>query len=190
VEYDAAPIGTKLTSAGRRASPESHTVFGLITGRYDLQINGQVVGTYDERTLGSHADVEADPDSPTYQQALKVAALNKERNDKAVRPLRDLWGRQKGMLRKKADDPAAYDAWQVEFKAKRAELDALAAKYEAEIYQINQPTALKVEIVPNRKPVPPSPAPAKTPAKAPAKAAPAAPATPAPAPAPEQKKAA
>jgi hypothetical protein len=158
VEYDEAPIGTKLTSAGRRASRESHVVTGLISGRYDLMINGALVGTFDERTLGLQADVEADPDSPTYQQALKVNALNKERNDKAVHPLRDLWGRQKGMLRKKAEDPAAYDAWQVEFKAKRAELDALAAKYEEEIYTINKPSELKVEVIPNRNPAPAKPA--------------------------------
>jgi lysophospholipase L1-like esterase len=180
VEYDDAPIGTKLTAAGHHASQESHVVTGLIDGRYDLLINGQNVGTYDERTLGVHAEIEADPDSPTYQQALKVATLNKERNEKAVHPLRDLWGRQKGMLRKKAEDPAAYDAWQVEFKAKRAELDALAAKYEDEIYEINRPTTLRVEIVPNRQPVP-------TPVKpAPAKSAPAKPVEKAP----EQKKAA
>jgi hypothetical protein len=176
VEYEEAPIGTKITSAGHRASQESHIVSGLINGRYDLQINGQLVGTYDERTFGVHAEIEADPESPTYQQALKVAALNKERNEKAVHPLRDLWGKQKGMLRKKAEDPAGYDAWQVEFKAKRAELDALAAKYEDEIYQINQPTALKVEVVPNRQPAPAKPASSKAPAK--------------PAPAPAQKKAA
>jgi hypothetical protein len=153
VEYDAAPIGTKLTAAGHRASQESHIVSGLINGRYDLNINGQYVGTFDERQLSVHAEIEADPDSPTYQQAAKISALNKERNDKAVRPLRDLWGREKGMLRKKAEDPGAYEAWQVEFKAKRAELDALAAKYEDEIYKINQPTPLKVEIVPSTHPV-------------------------------------
>ncbi len=168
VEYDDAPIGTKLTAAGHRASQESHIVTGLISGRYDLQINGQLVGTFDERQLGVHAEIEADPDSPTYQQALKVAALNKERNDKAVHPLRDLWGREKGMLRKKAEDPAGYAAWQTEFKTKRAELDALAAKYEDEIYTINQPPALKVDIVPNRQPVP-------VPAKPQPKAAPKAP---------------
>lgn len=173
VEYDAAPIGTKLTSAGHRASQESHVVTGLLSGRYDLQINGQFVGTFDERVFGVHAEIESDPDSPTYQQAAKVAALNKERNDKAVHPLRDLWGRQKGMLRKKDEDAAAYDAWQVEFKAKRAELDALAAKYEEEIYQINQPVTLKVEVVPSTHPATPpakpqpKPAPAPAPAKAP-----------------------
>ena len=32
--------------------------------------------------------------------------------------------------------------WTLAFKAKRAELDALAAKYEDEIYKINQPVAL------------------------------------------------
>ena len=40
-----------------------------------------------------------------------------------------------------------------EFEAKRAELDALAEKYEDEIYQINKVRPLKVEIVPNTEPV-------------------------------------
>jgi hypothetical protein len=52
----------------------------------------------------------------------------------------------------------------VEFKARRAELDALAARYEEEIYQINNPIELKVEVVPNRTPVP---VPAKPAPKAP-----------------------
>lgn len=174
-EFSDAPIGTRLTAAGHRSSQESHVVSGLINGRYDMLINGKLVGTYDERTLAVHAELQADPDSPTYQQAIKVIALNRERNAKAVNPLRGLWGKQKGMFNKRETDPAAYEAWQVEFKAKRAELDTLAEKYEAEIYQINQPTTLKVEVVPSTQPVS---APAKPMAPKPA------------AKAPEQKKAA
>ena len=174
-EFADAPIGTALTAAGHRASQEAHIAFGLENKRYDLLINGKFVHTFDERMLGVHAEIQADPDSPTYQQAMKVVALNRERNAKAVNPLRGLWGREKGMLRKKAEGPegaAAYETWQAEFKVKRAELDALAAKYEDEIYQINQPTPLKVEIVPSTQPVPapakPQPKPA---AKAPEKKA-------------------
>ena len=48
------------------------------------------------------------------------------------------------------------------------EFDALADKYEEDIYKINQPAELKVEVVPNTKPPVPAkpavkPAPAKTP---------------------------
>jgi lysophospholipase L1-like esterase len=157
-EFEDAPIGTKLTKSGHTGSQESHIVVGLQAGRYDLKINDQVVGTFDEKMLGVHAEIEQMATSPTYQQAMKVIALNKERNDKAVHPLRDLWGKQKGMFNKKDADKDAYEKWQVEFKAKRAELDALADQYEAQIYQINKPGDLKVDVVPSTTPEPAKPA--------------------------------
>jgi lysophospholipase L1-like esterase len=166
-EFTDAPIGTTLTAAGHRASQEAFVVSGLINGRYDLVINGNLVGTFDERMLGVHAEIQADSDSPTYQQAMKVIALNKERNEKAVRELRNTWGKQKRMLATRDSDQAAYDTWQTEFKTKRAEFDALADKYEEDIYKINQPAELKVEIVPNHKPIPPKAQPKAAPAKAP-----------------------
>lgn len=163
-EYEDAPIGAKLVNLGHHASPEAHIAVGLQPGRYDLKINGQTAGIFDEKAFGVHAEIEAHPESPTYQQAMKVTALNKKRNDEAVHPMRNLWSRQKSMLAKKDADPAAYDAWQTEFKAKRAELDALAEKYEEEIYQANKLQPLRVEIVPNTDPVakpPAKPAPKK-----------------------------
>lgn len=155
--YADAPLGARLTKAGHTASQESLIVSGLINGRYDLQINGRPVGTWDERQFAVHAEIQEDPDSPTYQQSMQVAALNRKRNDEAVRPLRNLWGRQKGMLKNREANPAAYDAWLVEFKAKRAELDALAAKYEEEIYKINKPPVLKVDVHPATAPAAPAP---------------------------------
>lgn len=151
-EIEDAPVGARLLSLGHRASQESHIAVGLQPGRYDLKIDGRKVGTFDEKMLGVHAEIENMPESPTYQQAMKVIALNKKRNAEAVNPMRGLWARQKGMLAKKASDPAAYEKWQSEFKAKRAELDALAEKYEDEIYQINKVKPLRVEIVPSTEP--------------------------------------
>lgn len=153
-EFADAPIGTKLTRAGHTASQESHIVAGLATGRYDLRINGQFVGTWDDRAFAVHAEIEDDPDSPTYQQAMQVIELNRKRNKEAVGPLRGLWARQKGMFNKRETDKAAYEAWQAEFKTKRAGLEALAAKYEDEIYQINKPQPLKIEVVPSTQPLP------------------------------------
>jgi lysophospholipase L1-like esterase len=169
-EFEDAPIGTKLARSGHTASQESQIVVGLQAGRYDLKLNDQVVGTFDEKMLGVHAEIESMATSPTYQQAMKVIALNKKRNDEAVRPLRNLWGHQKGMFNKKDTDKDAYEKWQIEFKAKRAELDALADKYEDEIYQINKPGNVKVEVVPSTSPEPAKPG-AKPAAKAPQKKA-------------------
>lgn len=162
-QFADAPVGTKLTRAGHTASQESHIASGLINGRFDLRINGQFVGTWDERALSVHAEIEEDPDSPTFQQAMRVLALNKKRNDEAIRPMRNLWGKQKGMFARRETDKAAYDAWQVEFKAKLAELEKVAAKYEEEIYKANKPPVLKVEILPSPRPA--QPAPAQAPAK-------------------------
>ena len=151
--FEAAPIGAKLTRAGHTGSQESHVAVGLDAGKYDLVINGETVGTYDEKQLGVHAEIEADKDSPTYQQAMQVIALNKQRNDEAVRPLRDLYGKRKGQLRatrgKDEAALAAFKTWEkTEFTPKAAELEKKAATLEAQIYQINQVQPLKVEIKP------------------------------------------
>ena len=155
-EFLDAPLGTKLARSGHTAGQESHIVVGLQSGRYDLKINGQVVGTFDEKMLGVHAEIEELATSPTAQQALKVIAINKERNQKAISPLRGLWGNQKGLLRKR-NDPAfkeAYDKWQAEFKTQREDLQKLAEKYEDEIYSANKVAPLHVEVVPSTTPEP------------------------------------
>lgn len=145
-----APIGYRLTRAGHTGSQESHIVVGLQGGRYDLVINGQTVGTFDERSLSVHAEVEEDPDSPTYQQAMQVVALNKKRNAEAIHPLRDLYLQRKVKLRaaKQKASMAEFEAWLPEFHAKQAELQAKAAAIEDEIYKANQPKPLKIEVTP------------------------------------------
>ena len=172
-----APIGAKLTRAGHTSSQESHIVVGLKSGRYDLVINGQKVGVFDERMFAVHAEIEDDPDSPTYQQAQRVFALNKKRNDEAIHPLRDLYGQRKGRLRaaRTKNDMKEFEAWLPEFHAKEAELVKKAEEIENQIYKANQPPVLKVEVkpappppAPVRKPAPPKPAGAKPAAKAPA----------------------
>lgn len=164
-----APIGARMTHSGHTLGQESHIVVGLKSGRYDLAINGQKVGVFDERMLAVHAEIEDDPDSPTYQQALHVFALNHKRNDEAIHPLRDLYSQRKGKLRnaRTKNDMKEFEAWLPEFHAKEAELVKKAEEIENEIYKANQPPVLKVEV----KPAPPLPPPAKKPA--PAKAAPA-----------------
>ena len=169
-----APIGARFTHAGHTLGQESHIVVGLKSGRYDLVINGQNVGVFDERMLAVHAEIEDDPDSPTHQQAKKVFELNKKRNDEAIHPLRDLYSQRKGRLRaaKAKGDMKEFDAWLPEFHAKEAELMKKAEEIENEIYKANQPPVLKVEVKPAPPPPPPvrKPAPAKAGSKAPAAA--------------------
>ncbi len=142
---DEAKLGATLTAAGHRKSGEVLTVNGLATGRYEVLQNGQVVGTWDHVTLGKKIELQSDPESVTLQQAQKVIALNKQRNDEAIRPLRNLYGQRKGKLR--AGNRAAFEAWwNGEGKAEEAALLKKAAELEDQIYQINQPQPVKIEI--------------------------------------------
>jgi lysophospholipase L1-like esterase len=150
--------GYKLTSAGHRYSNEKITVGNLKPGKYELRIDGELVGAYLDSQLAFGVELECNDKTPQYQQALKVAMLNKERNDKAVHPMRDLWVKPKFLRRQAAvlDQQGKKDA----ADAKRAELEkflselkpavaekiALAKQFEDQIYQANQPVARKYEL--------------------------------------------
>jgi len=148
--------GFKLTHAGHRYSNEKVTVRGLKPGKYTLKIDGQPVGTYASGQLAFGVELEENDKTPEYQQALKVALLNKQRNDTAYRPLRDQYGQLKGKRRefaKIAESAPEYAAKKTEFeewytgqKTKVAELLAKAKDFEDQIYQANQPVPHKYEI--------------------------------------------
>lgn len=150
--------GYKLTHAGHRYSNEKITVGNLKPGKYELRIDGELVGTYADSQLAFGVELEANDKTPQYQQALKVAMLNKERNDKAVHPLRDLWVKPKLMRRQVAvleqqgnKDAAAakraeIEKFQAEFKPAAAEKIALAKQFEDQIYQANQPVVRKYDL--------------------------------------------
>ena len=150
--------GYKLTHAGHRYSNEKITVGNLKPGKYELRIDGELVGTYLESQLAHGVELEGNEKTPQYQQALKVAMLNKERNDKAVRPLRDKWSQLKrgrhelAKLEQEGKNDAlaakrdAFEKWLPEFKANVAKFIELAKEYEDQIYAANQPVARKYEI--------------------------------------------
>ena len=168
---DAADAGFKMTRAGHTMGQEAYTIAGFEPARYDLVINGQTVGTWDQAAFARHAEFEEDRDSPTWQQAAAVAELNKKRNDEAIRPLRNLYGQRKGKLRAAIakNDMASFEAWLPEFQKQQAELEAKAKAFEDEIYQLNQPKALHVEVRPAAQQVPGRPGKGKAKAKAAAK---------------------
>lgn len=150
--------GYKLVHAGHRNSNEKITVGNLKPGKYELRIDGELIGAYTDAQLAFGVELEANDKTPQYQQALKVAMLNKERNDKAVHPLRDLWvkpkmlRRQVAMLEQQGNKDAAtakraeIEKFQAEFKPAVAEKVALAKQFEDQIYQANQPVARKYEL--------------------------------------------
>ncbi len=146
-----AALGYQLAAAGHRYSNESFAARNLAPGKYELKIDGQPVGVWTDGQLAFRVELQANDKTPQYQQALRVALLNKERNDKAVRPLRDLWRQLKNRQRQLAAGPdkkEAFEQWLAEeFKPGVAKLEALAKDFEEQIYRINQPLSRKYELV-------------------------------------------
>src|SRR5262249_21579898 len=128
-------------------------------GKYDLKIDGETIGSYASGQLAFGVELEENAKTPEYQQALKVALLNQQRNNEAYHPLRDQYGQLKGKRRELAKiahpDPqyaakkAEFDKWYDGQKAKVDELLGKAADFEAQIYKANQPVPHKYEIVPS-----------------------------------------
>ena len=81
----------KLLNLGHASSRESLEVHGLAPGDYDLLIDGEAVGRFSAEQLAHHIELQGNEKTPQHQQALAVALLNKQRNDTAIRPLRNEW---------------------------------------------------------------------------------------------------
>jgi lysophospholipase L1-like esterase len=149
--------GVRLGHLPHRLSAEKITIADLAPGKYDLEIDGQTVGTYTEEQLAAGVALEENEKTPEYQQALTVATLNKKRNDQAVHPLRDQWALLKNKRRDLekaqqanapdlADKQAAFDAWYATFPPAVKNLEAKVQEFEDQIYQINQPQTHQYEI--------------------------------------------
>lgn len=145
-----AKLGYAMTKSGHKLSNERLTVRGLKPGKYSLKIDGIEVGHYTHAQLGSKVELQGNEKTPQYRQALAVALLNKERNDKAVHPLRQQWLGRKARLRQKLDekDPEAYGQFYAAFETEVARLLKTQAEYEERIYELAQPTAHVYEIGP------------------------------------------
>lgn len=154
-----AALGYKLTAAGHRNSGEVFAARGLKPGKYELKIDGQSVGTWTDAVLGFKIELQENDKTPQYQQALKVALLNKEKNDTATRPLRNLWGSLKGKRSQLAQlgakkDPALetkkaeFEKWFAnDFKTGVAKHNAAVEEFDARIYQAAKPQPRKYELV-------------------------------------------
>ncbi len=154
--------GVDLLRLGHKATREGLEIHGLPAGRYDVLIDGELVGTWPHTTLARHIELQGNEKTPQYQQALKVALLNKQKNEGPVRKLRDgwrpfqNWARMERTLDSKALSPAPH----VELAEKAAtvrnnlknldslilEAEAEADKIEDEIYRVNQPVVRRFEI--------------------------------------------
>jgi len=144
-----AQLGYDMTKSGHKLSNERLRVLGLAPGRYDLSIDGVHVGTYAHAVLAAKIELQANDKTPQYQQAVAVANLNKERNDKAIHPLRDKWAQLRNRFtRPGKTGTEEHKEYLVEFNKDVAALNQLAAEYETKIYAAAQPVARKYEIVP------------------------------------------
>jgi hypothetical protein len=150
-----AQLGVKLTRLGHRLSREALEVHGLVPGRYELSIDGEVVGTYQSTQLERHVELQGNSKTPQYQQALKVAELNKQRNEGPVRALRGEWSQFQRYARAKRAAEAAPDnaelakqlaTWKekIDGMADRvAEKIAAAKQAEDQIFEVNKPRPRK-----------------------------------------------
>ena len=151
--------GYVLSKAAHRFSVEKLTVPNLKSGEYDVKIDGQAIGQWSDGQLAMGVEIEANDKTPEYQQALKVALLNKDRNDQTYHPLRDEWAQLKGKRRDiekltQANDPqldakkAEFEEWHKAMNEKVAGLLAKAKEFEDQIYAANQPQPHTYEIAP------------------------------------------
>ena len=153
-----ARLGAKLTRLGHRLGKESLEVHGLPAGQYALIIDGVEVGRYASAALERHVELQENDKTPQFQQALKVAMLNKQRNEGPISKLRGEWSKFQQFARTRrsaAEQPnnemvqkqLATLTEQVQGIDERvAQHNAEAKAIEDQIFQINQPPARKYEL--------------------------------------------
>jgi len=150
--------GAKLTKLGHKLSREALEIHGLAPGRYQLTIDGVDCGTYASTALERHIELQENEKTPQYQQSLAVANLNKERNEKAVRKLRNEWGQFQQFARAERAAKEQPDNEQAQkqlaaltekiagMKDRVASANEEAQGYEDRIFELNQPRAVRYEL--------------------------------------------
>ncbi len=152
-----AKLGSELTHLGQQFSRESLSVVGLPPGTYRLTIDDIEVGTYGARQLATGIQLQNNEKTPQYQQALKVAELNKKRNEGPIGNLRGEWARFQGYARAKRDNNqeniAKIEPLIQTMDERVAAANAQAKEIEDQIFQINQPQPHKyvLTLVPAEK---------------------------------------
>ncbi|HIJ71755.1 MAG TPA: SGNH/GDSL hydrolase family protein [Planctomycetes bacterium] len=153
-----AALGYKISDAGRKMSREIVRIVGLEPGSYELKIDDKTVGTYSYEDFAGGIQLQENKMTPQYAQAMKVAMLNKQRNEDVVSPIRDLWLELKTWRNRLAGtheedeemeqlNQEDFDKWYARFKKDNAQLLKKAAQLEDKIYKTNSPDPRKYEIV-------------------------------------------
>jgi lysophospholipase L1-like esterase len=156
---DEASLGFRITNAGTVLSREILRVVGLEPGDHKLLIDGRTVGVFHSRQFADGIELQGNKETPEYNQALAVALINKQRNDEAVRPLRDLWEERKARLHFEENPmdtndedsrrftSVPYAEWLAAFHAKTDSLTRKAGEFEEKIYLTNKPKSHRYEIL-------------------------------------------
>ena len=142
--------GARLVYLGHSLDRGVLSVTGLPKGSYELTIDGQAVGDYDNAALAQGIELEENAKTPDYRQALQVAELNKIRNEGPVRALRNEWSQMQQFYRlqraAKANPDNADLAKNAEAQAKKVEgLEERIARQEEAAAEIERKI---LEIVP------------------------------------------
>jgi len=148
-----AQLGTRLTSLGHRCSREALQVAGLPAGKYLLTIDGTDIGTFTNVQLGQRIELQGNAKTPQHQQALKVAELNKQRNEGPIGQLRGEWLKFQRYARAKRNTTDSNAAAKLEpemaqLDERVAEFNARAKELEDQIFEINKPQPHKYELKP------------------------------------------
>jgi lysophospholipase L1-like esterase len=150
-----ARLGAELTHLGHRLGREALEIHNLPAGRFTLTIDGVDVGTYTAEALARHIELQENDKTPQYQQALAVAQLNKERNEKPIGALRGEWAKFQGYARTRRQVEESPDNAQFKENLAKAEqaiagmdervaqVNAAAKEIEDRIFAANQPPARK-----------------------------------------------
>ena len=136
-------LGFALAKAGHKLSADRLKIAGLPPGSYEISIDGQSIGNWRHVTLGTKIELQANEKTPQFQQALKVAHLNRKRHDQFIRPARDIAMRIKGMRRKSNPKNTARIP---EVYAEIAKMNQEADKMLDEIYEAAWPIERKWQI--------------------------------------------
>lgn len=132
-----ARVGYELTKAGHKLSAERFRVNGLPEGSYELRIDDVLVGTFTHLQVEATVELQKYDHTPQSQQAIQVAELNRTRNDEAVRPMRGLWSRIKGL--RGSGNRERFEKELPALMEKIGKLQAQAAVYEEQIYEAARP---------------------------------------------------
>jgi hypothetical protein len=136
---ESAAFAYRQLDAGHMLGRELVRVSGLLPNVYELKIDGQSVGTYDFGQLALGIDLQDNPKTPQYQQALAVATINAEK----TRGPMFMLGKEFERVR---------DTGGIGDTETLARLDLQIKDYEKQIYAANQPKPHRYEIVPFVKP--------------------------------------